>query len=377
MANIEVLRVLAMMMVVMLHCLAKGMVLPELTQRFGAGGYTAWGLETLSIVAVNVYMLISGFFMVESEFRIRRVLRLICQVMFYSVLVPVVLVLCGVMSPSELTVYDLLRYLLPTQMIHYWFASAYIITCLFAPVINAAVKNMTQKQHKTVIILLLGLFSVSKSVLPVRLELDNNGYDALWFLCVYLIAAYMRLYGIPFLDRAWKGFACYFLGCAGILSVTFAVRGIYLMTGRMGDFVGAAYDYNHILNIFAAIGLFYGFYNWKPAENGFLTFIVKIAPYTFGVYLLHEHLELRWRWPVWLGVTAAEQTPSELTAGHPFFLISYTVLCVFAVFAAGILVDMFRGFLFHAAGRLPASIWLNGMLDRVDGNMSGRRKKEM
>ena len=55
MANIEALRCLAMMMVVVLHYLGKGKLLGDLTQpNMGNVGIAAWLLESFCIVAVNV-----------------------------------------------------------------------------------------------------------------------------------------------------------------------------------------------------------------------------------------------------------------------------------------------------------------------------------
>ena len=85
--SIELLRMLAMMMVVMLHYLDKGNVLPALTDEMGLNGYVAWGLESLSIVAVNVYMLISGYFLVESGFKPGRLVELLCHfILFWCLL---------------------------------------------------------------------------------------------------------------------------------------------------------------------------------------------------------------------------------------------------------------------------------------------------
>lgn len=57
----------------------------------GSAGMLAWGMESLAIVAVNVYMLISGYFLTEGRFRTGRLIQLICQVLFYSILVTAVL----------------------------------------------------------------------------------------------------------------------------------------------------------------------------------------------------------------------------------------------------------------------------------------------
>ena len=106
MANIELLRGLSMLMVVMLHFLGKGELLPTLTGNMDATGYVAWFMESLCIVAVNVYMLISGYFLVESSFKLGRLLSLMLQVIFYSVLVPVVLVCTGVLELGNISFYQ-------------------------------------------------------------------------------------------------------------------------------------------------------------------------------------------------------------------------------------------------------------------------------
>ena len=60
---------------------------------------------------------------------------------------------------------------------------------------------------------------------------------------------------------------------------------------------------------------------------------VRIAPYTLGVYLLHEYLGVRYAWQKWLGV--------ELFDGV-LPLLLWTVLVVVVVFVLGILVDFVR-----------------------------------
>ncbi len=339
MVNMELLRILAMLMVVLLHYLSKGGLLTSLTGEFTAGAYVAWLLEAFAIVAVNVYMLISGYFLVESGFKPGRLAELVCQVLFYSLLVPPVLICLGILEPKQLTVYQLLQYLFPNQMLHYWFITAYVIMYLFVPVLAAGAKQMSRKQFRRTVILLLLFFSVSKSVLPVQLEADNLGYDALWFMCVFLVAAYMRLYGIPFLQKGRRAAFCYVGSCLLIFGLTMGLRLIYLKTGHLGNFIHAPYDYNHILTLFAAISLFYAFYNWKlSGETVIHKVILKVAPYTLGVYLLHEHVELRTLWPKWLGATVERS---------PWMLVLHAAGSVFLVFVIGILVDMVRGRLFQ------------------------------
>ena len=60
---------------------------------------------------------------------------------------------------------------------------------------------------------------------------------------------------------------------------------------------------------------------------------VKIAPYTLGVYLLHENLGVRYAWQKWIGV---ERIDGVLP------LVLWTVIAVVVVFVLGILVDFVR-----------------------------------
>jgi len=336
-------------MVVMLHYLGKGEILPALTGEVKLNGFVAWTIEALSIVAVNVYMLISGYFLVNTHFKVSRLIELVCQVLFYSILVELVLIATGIVSIEVITFNRILELIFPLQMEHYWFITAYIIMYLFSPILSTAVHHMEQKQLRNTIIGLLIFFAVSKSFLPVQLAIDNKGYDGIWFICVFLVAAYIRLYGIPWLAKGKKsGVFCYIAGVLGILTLTFLVRAVYLKTGSLDHFIQTAFHYNHVLNLLAAVGLFYAFLNMDLSTEGKLAKAVyKVAPYSLGVYLLHEQIDVRYLWPHWLGASSE---------GNVIMLIARCLLAVFIVYVVGTLVDALRNVLFK---------WVSKLLRRV------------
>ncbi len=400
MVNIEVLRLLAMMMVVSLHYLAKGELLEKLTGPLSAKGHLAWLLESFSIAAVDVYVLISGYFLVETGFRCRRVISLVLQVMFYTCLLPVVLILTGILPVGEITFYNILQCIFPTNMLHYWFVSAYVLMFLFTPVLNAAVHGMKKRQLQTAILILLIMESLSKTVIPVRLELDNLGYDAYWFMVVYLIAAYIRLYGIPFLEKkGGRAAACYIGACLGMYGLTMLIRGAYLLTGQFENFIESAYGYNHLLTIGAATALFYVFKNRETEEGeqtqakvaaagegektqrkdakvgeakqvsveagaagGPAGIICRIAPCSFGVYLLHEQVNVRYVWPFWLGADRC---------GSAFSLLWHWAAAILTVMVIGLAVDHIRSLLFRGAGKLFAGGRLDQRLRKIDDLVNG------
>ena len=125
MANLEVLRCVAMMMVVVLHYLGKGGLLPDLTAPLSVQDMVAWLLEAFCIVAVTVYMMISGYFLCESSFKLSRLLTLWLQLWLYSVGIGVLAVVTGIVPAAEVSTHYYLTLLFPVTMGHYWFLTAY------------------------------------------------------------------------------------------------------------------------------------------------------------------------------------------------------------------------------------------------------------
>lgn len=353
-ANFELLRIMAMMMVVTLHYLSKGGLLTGFEGEWRSGTYTAWLLEGFCASGVNVFVLLSGYFLVEAGCKWRKILTLWLQVWFYSVGVFVVLVLTGVLQLSDMTIYNLLDFVFPIQTEHYWFATAYVFMYLFSPVLNAGMKAMTQKQHKMIVLALIAVFSMIKSVVPFNLNMDRYGYDVIWFLCLYLIAGYIRLYGIPFFTQPTnvsadcddtairrkmfgKSVLTYIVATLAMFAVLMAVGTFYRLTGKLADFVTKSYQYNHILNLAASVALFYAFYHIR-VKGKLADMVCTVSPYVFGVYLLHEHIGLRYLWPQWFAVHEY---------GQSFLFLPHLIVTVLVIFAAGILVDYVRSLLFY------------------------------
>ena len=193
------------------------------------------------------------------------------------------------------------------------------------------------------IFLALLVFSIGKSILPFQLTIDNAGYDVTWFLCLFLVAAYFRLYGCKRLSRSRNGWFLYLGGSLGIFSLSVVIAYFSRKFGKFAYFIESPYQYNHILCLLAAIGLFFAFLHWNIPENFFAKAVRWIAPYTFGVYLLHEHTVVKYQWPKLLGMEKRE--------GGGFSLLHWLV-SIFLIFAVGILVDYIRGRIFGGIEKL-------------------------
>lgn len=345
MANYELLRILSMFMVITLHYLSHtgSLLVPGET----AQGRQVLGtlIESFCIVAVNVYVLISGYFLVEAGFRLKRILALAGQVLFYALAVPLVMLGLGSFN-REAGLYQLIPYVFPLQAEHYWFATSYVLLYLFTPFLNAAVKHMGKRQMQIALAGLLLLFSIEKSVIPAEFVTDRFGYDFGWFLCVYLLAAYIRLYGFTFLNTAKRAWLCY-TGCGLLLFAAVAVSYlIHEKTGALAYYMTVPFHYNYIFCLLGAAALFAAFGYVKIPAGKAADRICRLSAFTFGVYLFHEHLDIR---NVWVGWIEEFLGPVSQT-GLAGFLI-HLVISVALVYAAGTFVDAVRLNIFRFTGR--------------------------
>ena len=342
-ANFELLRIVAMYMVVVLHYLVKGGAEISLVEDTGAVNLLVWLVKGLCIVTVNLYVLLSGYFLLEARWKFSRVAELWLQMMFYSVGVPLVCLVLGIGEVPNWGLYDWINVMFPVQMEHYWFVTAYMVLYLFIPVLSAGVKHITKKQHQLVIAGLLLFFSIPKTILPVLIPTDRYGYDFGWFMCLFMIAAYIRLYGISFFNSKKRAVGIYLMVIAVIWSGSLAC-GILSRKGLpLAYMMDMFYCYNHILVLAASVALFYAFKYMQISNKRIACIICKVSPYVFGVYLLHENLAVRNLWQFWLGIASVQGKMS---------LFLHMVIAVTLVFVTGVMVDFVRSCIFKFVIRI-------------------------
>lgn len=345
--NYELLRIIAMMMIVCLHYLSKGGLLGDPARvDMTAAGYTAWFVEAFCLVAVNVYVLISGYFGVDAQGSmtsgrhftfwevLRKPLRIWKQVFFYSVLFGCSALVSGL---QEFDLYQFFSYCFPVVTEHYWFATSYVILCLMMPFLNAGISYMGQKELKYLLSGFLLIFSVSKTVIPMQLPWDKYGYDSLWFVVLYLTGAYLRKYELSWIRTRWRAAALYFGSMLAVFASFFLIRGIFLKTGRLEDLINYGYTYNFLFCYTGAVGLFLLFReqykgNRNESRAGrvlerFRKPVVLFSGATFGVYLIHEHINIRPMWTRWV------RSEMLLQGSVISFLVhmAVSVLCVYLV----------------------------------------------
>ncbi len=362
-ANFELLRVLAMFMVILLHYMSRSGSLITLGEPLTPVRLTASLLESFCIVAVNVWVLISGYFLSKGQFRLKRFLQLIAEVYFYTVLISLAMQFVNVYRlNADNGIFKTVQYLFPISSEHYWFATSYVLLYLLSPILNKGVEALGRRQLKGLIFGLLVWFCLIKSFVPVNFPTDDFGYGLKWFICLYLIAAYIRKYDVRILSNGRQSLLLYVCSSLVIFGLTVVLYLINARTGRFEYFFGVMTDYNFVVCLIGALGVFSAFRYYHMPEGRLADVVRFVAPLTFGVYLFHEHLEIRSRWILWMESLFGRVPAGNLVGS---FLL-HMVLSVLVIYLVGIFIDWIRVICFAFFGRVLGNTKLFAQINKWD-----------
>lgn len=363
-ANVELLRTLAMVMVIIMHFVREsGYLLTAQTESLSVQYVVAMLLESFCIVAVNTFVFISGYYGTEGSYKPSKVLRFWFRVLFYALLIPIVLTGFGIPTVWDSEgIYGLVQYMLPISSEHYWFASAYFYLLLLMPFLNKVVNALSRQQLAVATAGLLMVFCVVKSIVPVKLAFDRFGYDVIWFVCVYLVAAYLKLYGGKIQEWLKKhGLMLYVASGLLTFGLTMGIWKLLPAFGGLAYYFEVLFHYNFVLCLIGAIGLFYMFSCLDMGEGKRAEGCRKLGKYCFGIYLLHEHIDLRHIWYSLLTEKLATAV-SDSVAGFASALL----ICVVILFVTGICIDWIREKIFTVVCKLTSNTFVGKAVCRLD-----------
>lgn len=286
--SLELLRTLSMIMIVFMHMQTHGGV-KEIWNESGYLKVIMLFLTILSVCAVNVFVMISGYFMIDREFKVSRILSIVAQVCFYSWLLALILITVGKISLfSE----EAIRSIFPIAYRKYWFATMYVGMVLLSPIINICIRNMTKKQHLSSIVILLIMTVAWSDIIPKATPFNvESGYSVVWFTTLYMVSAYIRLY--IDIDKVSRGkCAISYFGCAGIILCITLLMGIVLARYPiLGGYLTEIYyyRYNSIFVVIESCSIFLFFLKLKISNIIIVRIVKFFAPLAFGVYLISDN----------------------------------------------------------------------------------------
>lgn len=265
-SNFELLRIVAIFMVLILHYFNGGMGGAFNNVKSGTlNYYFMYFIESLSIIAVNLFVLISGYFMcTKKETKISKVLNLILLTSFYSVVFYILSIFLG---SSNFSLRELVYSMIPFTYGSKWFISTYVVLSLISPYLNVIFERIDEVNMRKLVLILIITISITPTLLN-KLSYNDNGYGVLSFIMLYTIGAYIRLH-------FKKDKKLIFYLSSYILFTIFTF--IYAQTSER------AWDYNSIFNVMSSISLFLVFAKIKLKS----TIINTLATYSFAIYVVH------------------------------------------------------------------------------------------
>lgn len=286
-SNLELLRIISMILIVAHHySVHGGFLLPNMNFNKGF-------IQLLSLggkLGVDCFVLITGYFMIESRFRLEKAVKLWAQIWFYSV------VFMGIFYGFQIAEFDkdmMIKSIFPITYSIYWFATTYLVLYALTLFLNPAVKAMSKKWH-------LGLIWTLATFWCILPTITNGdfGYSSLGlFVLLYLIGAYFRLYPSKSTNQCAKslmfGIAMYGIMIAFVFFIDYLSIEFPDMAGNELYLAGE----NKITTVLCAIGLFLGFKNLKMRYHPWLN---RFASSMFGVYLIQENYFIHpMLWQTW------------------------------------------------------------------------------
>lgn len=282
--------------------------------------YGAWGKT-----AINCFVLFSGYFMCKKDITLRKFLKLICEILFYSIVISAVFWLSGY---AAFSVKDFIKVFLPVRNLGVGFVDAYLVFFLSIPFLNIIVHQMTEKQHIK-LLALLSFAYIFLGTLPGFSVLMN--YFS-WFIVLYFISSYIRLYPKTiFANSKYWGLStliCVIISSVSVLALTWL--GVKKNIGLISyEFVT---DSNTLLAVLTGVSAFVFFTNLNIPQSKFIN---TVASTTFGVLLIHAHSDAMRQWLWGDTLNNVDSYYSPIWWIHP-------VAAVLVVFAICSFVDYLR-----------------------------------
>lgn len=335
-SNIELLRIVAMLVIVAHHYVVNSGLIdligaaPSLTRNsiflllFGSLGKTA----------INCFLLISGYFMCTQKMTLKKFLKLFLEVEFYKIVINLLFILFG----YHFTYKALFMKFTPFYGIGRGFVPSIVPFFLFIPFLNVLIHAMDKKMHLKLIMLCLFIFTIipSFTVPPFLVNAEVCLGDLGWFSVVYLLAAYIRLYPENWFQRKnlWR------ISAAVSLMLSFASIIVMAHIIRSFGMKSVYYPYffispsSKILALTTSVCVFMSFISMDAFYSKIIN---KVAAAVFGVLLIHANGSTMRHW-LWKDLL---KNVKYINADFSTLLL-HALCCVVGIYVICTIIDMMR-----------------------------------
>lgn len=263
-SNIELCRIISIVFILLVHSAFATNGIPT---TMSASSLWLIILESISIIGVNVFILISGYFSIK--LKPQTIYTLVFACAFYYILLTGISLALG--EPFKI------KSLLFVSHSHY-FILDYIGLALLSPILNAFAENANKKTFFNTLLLLV-VYQTYFGYIPGANSTEFDlGYSLMSFSILYLIARYIKLYGVHKIIEKFSGYLYILATTLLIIAICVCIE-----TNHIGA-ITQLIAYCNPLVIFSSVCFFLYFEKQNIPSNKLINHIAKSA---LGILLFH------------------------------------------------------------------------------------------
>lgn len=332
-SNIELLRIFAMFMVLVLHAnfIAIGKPNADIFSAEPIRFVSQHFIESLSIVAVNVFVLISGWFGIKAS--IKGFFSLIFQIFFFWGIIYYVLIIVGFAPLSLKQLAECCAFGNFDQ-----FLKAYMCLYILSPVLNIYIRNASIDTQRNLLVAFY-LFSSTYGFIGGGSLFFVSGYGPLSFIGLYLLAQFIKQViqlenGVIYNIFRKKSLHDVFVYLTFALFLTIMNIMIYIGGLKSERLSGMMYAYLNPIVIIESLFLLLAFTKFNI---GSVKSINSIAKSCLAVYLFHSIPQIRTLFINHIRVIFKESD----------FAVVYILVYLILIFLISVLLDKIRVFIWN------------------------------
>lgn len=327
-SGIELLRIIAMLFVLVLHAdyLALGYPKQAIIKADPLSVVSSVLLESMAVVSVNVFVMISGWFGLRPSWK--GAFKLLYQSLFLSLLV-----LLGAFVYTQITGEQILTASnVIDSLKDYWFLWTYLILYAISPLLNSFVEHSGKRKLLHFLIIFYALQFICEFFVGSRYF--SNGYSVLSFMGLYLLARYLKLYASESIGQANKNLFLLIYLFYVLISTFFIIASAFLLPEKsiFSFCIEKSVAYSNPFIVCGAVFLLLSFVG-RRLENRVINLVAESC---FAVYLLNTNAIL---FPFYYGTVRSWY---KAYSGVEFLLLTWSLVVLF--FLGAVLADRLRIF---------------------------------
>lgn len=341
-SNFELLRVVSMFFIVIYHIIYHGNVIENCTNQGLSLIFTI--LELITIVHVNSFILVSGYFQSKSNFKQSKVWALINSSLFYKAAIIIIFSFLGYISLSKVAILKELFFL---NLEQYWFIKVYLFLYCLSPFLNKFINSLDKKYYQKFLLVSFVIFSLIPYFTGNQ-AFSNDGYSLYNFVFLYFIGAYLRRFPI---NKSYLFKKCsknllrltliiVFFYCAFINYLIFTTSNSLIGTNSLvneisNNLIDMTLAYSNPIIMLQSVAFFLLFETINIKSN----FINNISKLTLGIYMIHDNNFVRGK--------LYEMTNISTAPINSYSFILYVIFIACLIFVSCAVIEWLRQFIFR------------------------------